>query len=195
MINTAIFGGSGFIGYYLLKELRTSNRKIFIYDIKPPIDSNDLIFYNIRNISNEELLDQLMDVNEIIDLAYTSNPKTSFDDPVSDILDNLPNTVRLLTLATKIPRLKKFIFISSGGTVYGNSNSKLTTEEHPTKPISPYGITKLAIEKYGLMFYHIDKLPFIIARPSNAYGIGQRIDTGQGFIAQTLNSIINKKKH
>lgn len=193
MINTAIFGGSGFIGYYLLKELRTSNRKIFIYDIKPPIDSNDLVFYNIQNISNEELLDKLMDVNEIIDLAYTSNPKTSFDDPVSDILDNLPNTVRLLTLATNIPRLKKFIFISSGGTVYGNSNSKLLSEDHPTQPISPYGITKLAIEKYGLMFYHIDQLPFIIARPSNAYGIGQRINTGQGFIAQALNSILNKK--
>ena len=43
------------------------------------------------------------------------------------------------------------------------------------------------------MFYHIDKLPFIIARPSNAYGIGQRINTGQGFIAQALNSILNKK--
>ena len=79
MINTAIFGGSGFIGYYLLKELRTSDRKIIIYDINPPIDSNDLIFYNIQNISNEELLDKLMDVNEIIDLAYTSNPKTSFE--------------------------------------------------------------------------------------------------------------------
>ncbi len=60
----------------------------------------------------------LKDTDELIDLAYATVPKTSFDDPVNDVLSNLPAGVGLAQEASKA-NLKKIIFVSSGGTVYG----------------------------------------------------------------------------
>jgi UDP-glucose 4-epimerase len=189
MIKTAVFGGCGFIGRYLVEELVKTGREVLVFDVVPYPDPT-VKSLNIKGLFDSDLLVYLRYVDEIVDLVYTSNPKTSFDDPVSDILENLPVTVRLLSLATKIPNLKKFIFVSSGGTVYGDTHKKIISEDHPNNPVSPYGITKLAIEKYGLMYHHTNELPFIIVRPANAYGIGQKLNTGQGFVAHAINSII-----
>ena len=65
---------------------------------------------------------------------------------------------------------------------------------HPTNPISPYGITKLTLEKYSGMFASINGLPVSIARPANAYGEEQATFTGQGFIATAIQSILLGKK-
>ncbi len=86
--------------------------------------------------------------------------------------------------------LKKMVFVSSGGTVYGIAQSLPIREDHPTNPISPYGITKLTLEKYILMFNAMRGLPAVIARPSNAYGEEQQAFTGQGFIATAIKSIL-----
>ena len=80
------------------------------------------------------------------------------------------------------------------GTVYGIAGSLPISEEHPTHPISPYGITKLAIEKYAGMFHALYNLPVTIVRPGNAFGEGQFAFTGQGFIATAVQSILTGKK-
>lgn len=193
MYNIAVFGGAGFIGQHLTKELISRNKIVTIFDIKPPPFLDDVTYIDLANLSVSELEHELSKVEGIIDLAYTTNPKTSFDNPVADILENLPNTVKLLNIVCKLDNIKRFVFVSSGGTVYGNTKSIKIDENHITIPISPYGITKLAIEQYGLMYYHTSDLPFVIARPANAYGIGQKINTGQGFIIHAINSIINDK--
>lgn len=197
MIKTAIFGGSGFIGQYIIEELLINrNREVTVFDIHYPQKTNfeNFSFINISSLTEAGLVEKLNDIDEIIDLVYTSNPQTSFIDPVKDIIDNLTNTVNLFRIASNLTKLKKFIYISSGGTVYGNTEHETINEIHPTNPISPYGITKLSIEKYGVMYHQTHDFPIVIVRPSNAYGIGQRINTGQGFIAHAINSIINDDK-
>src|SRR5208283_5085757 len=125
------------------------------------------------------LADLLKDVDEVVNLAYSTVPKTSFEDPVQDILSNLPSAVNLF-LATSQSSVQRLVLVSSGGTVYGKAASLPIVETHPTNPISPYGITKLAIEKYAVMYHNHTGLPVVVLRPGNAFGEGQRPFTGQG---------------
>lgn len=195
MDKIAIFGGSGFLGVHLARELIKRNKEVFIFDIKPPHVLNlEVNYIDVKDFSIEETKKCLLNIDKIIDLVYSTNPKTSFEDPIIDILDNLPNTIKLFKIANQLSNLKKFIYVSSGGTVYGNAEVLSIAEDYNTNPISPYGITKLAIEKYGLMYHQTNNLPFVIARPSNAYGVGQRINTGQGFIIHAIESIIKNKE-
>jgi UDP-glucose 4-epimerase len=65
---------------------------------------------------------------------------------------------------------------------------------HPTAPISPYGITKLAVERYAAMFHEVSNLDVVIVRPANAYGEEQRPFAGQGFIATAIHSILQRRE-
>jgi UDP-glucose 4-epimerase len=132
-------------------------------------------------------------VDEVIHLAYATVPQTSFDDPLFDLEANLPANVQLLQNATSAG-VAKFVLVSSGGTVYGVARSLPIHEGHPTNPISPYGITKLAIEKYAGMFQVVSGLPIVVVRPANAYGEEQRALGGQGFIAAAVHSIVRGRE-
>ena len=135
-----------------------------------------------------------MAATEVIDLAYSTGPGTSFQDPVNDILMNVPETVRLLALAATMPHLRKFVWISSGGTVYGRTSAAPIREDHSTLPLSPYGITKLALEKYAHMYFDMYQLPVVCVRPANAYGEGQPAYAAQGFIATAIASILDQRE-
>lgn len=117
----------------------------------------------------------------IVDLAYSTVPSTSFGDPVGDFTANLGAVIHHLQFATSV-EAAAFLYVSSGGTVYGDAVCLPLTEDSPTRPISPYGITKLAGEHYTLMHHRLG-LPVMIARPSNIYGPGQIARAGQGLVA------------
>jgi UDP-glucose 4-epimerase len=121
-------------------------------------------------------------------MAYSTVPKTSFGDPTFDLLSNLPSNVALLQEA-KRAEVRRLVIVSSGGTVYGAASVLPIPEDHPTNPISPYGITKLTIDSYARMFHTTTDLPVLIARPANAYGEAQRTGVGQGFMAAAIDAI------
>jgi UDP-glucose 4-epimerase len=89
--------------------------------------------------------------------------------------------------------VKKVVFISSGGTVYGNSVYLPIDEQHPTNPITSYGITKLAIEKYLLMFQHLYGIQATILRVSNPFGERQRIETAQGVVTTFIDRALRRQ--
>ena len=80
--------------------------------------------------------------------------------------------------------------MSSGGTVYGLPESSYLAEDHPTNPISSYGITKLAIEKYLFLYERLHGLKSIALRLSNPYGPGQRLSGAQGAVAVFLGAAL-----
>jgi UDP-glucose 4-epimerase len=144
--------------------------------------------YIAGNYGDQSFLSNVFnDVDEIVDLAYASVPKTSFEDPVKDILNNLPSSINLFEIASSLP-IKKIVIVSSSGTVYGRTVNLPIAEDHPTNPISPYGITKLAVEKYASMYHELKNLPVVCVRPANAFGEGQKPFFEQGFIATAIAS-------
>ncbi len=191
-----VIGGCGFIGHHVVELLARQKKAITVIG-RNPHPTRKLppkVRYIAGDYGNPKLLSETFkNVDQIIDLAYTSVPKTSFDNPVKDILGNLPASVNLLEVASLFP-IKKIIIVSSGGTIYGNADNLPIREDHPTNPISPYGITKLAVEKYAMMYHKIKGLPIVCVRPGNAFGEGQKPFVGQGFVATAIGSILEKRE-
>lgn len=191
-----VVGGGGFIGSHLVSKLVASGRRdirVLGRSAHPRFSLPEGVCYVSGDICDEKFLRPLLqDCDEVIDLAYSTVPKTSFEDPVLDVMANLPANVTLIRLASE-RRLRRFVLVSSGGTVYGNAAYLPIDESHPTNPISPYGITKLAAEKYALMFHRLGGLPVVIVRPANPYGPNQLGNLGQGFVGAALFALLNHK--
>ena len=195
MKRTIVIGGSGFIGKHLTKQLIASGREVHVVGRKESGASAlpEGCRYISGDYGNAHALREILSPEcEVIDLAYSTVPKTSFEDPLYDLTSNLPSSVTLLQEALKMG-VRRVVLVSSGGTVYGPVESLPITENHPTRPISPYGITKLAVDRYAMMYHRNEGLPVIVVRPGNAYGEDQRTGTGQGFLAAAIDAILSER--
>lgn len=194
---TLIVGGGGFIGSHLLDHLaRRGDRELIVTgrSERPRFPLPSGVVYVQVASGDVACIGELLDKSdEVVDLAYATVPKTSFDDPVNDVMVNLSPSVALLRQASQ-RKLRRFVLVSSGGTVYGNANYLPIDERHPTNPVSPYGITKLALEKYALMFRQLEGLPVVVVRPSNPYGPNQFGKLTQGFVGAAMSAAINGEK-
>lgn len=183
-----VTGGNGFIGTHLVDALVAQGHQVRVLDRYPSRFKEPLpqVEYLVGDLGNHgEMENAIKDVDWVFHLAYTTLPQTSNDDPVYDIRSNVIDTVQLLTECTR-GGVKKVIFISSGGTVYGVPKTTPIQESHTNEPICSYGITKLAIEKYLHLFHEIHGLEYVVARLSNPYGELQNPQAKQGAIGVFL---------
>ena len=95
--------------------------------------------------------------------------RESVADPIYDAEVNVLGSVRLLELAVR-HRVKKFIFASTGGAIYGEQDYFPADEKHPNRPLSPYAIAKLAVEKYLFFYKQTHGLSYVALRYANVYG-------------------------
>ena len=191
LISTLVIRGAGYIGSHLVPQLINAGRQVTVLGRNrvPRYELPAGAAYVQGDFAQAELIERLLDANqEVIHLAYATVPNTSFDNPLADLLQNLPPTVQLFSAAAD--RGVKLILVSSGGTVYGEAAELPIRETHPTKPISPYGVTKLTLENYAYLYAATHGLKFVCVRPANAYGEGQRPFVGQGFIATAIASVM-----
>ncbi|MDD5383766.1 MAG: GDP-mannose 4,6-dehydratase [Gallionella sp.] len=187
--NTLVIGGAGYIGTHLIPELLATGRRVTVLGrrVIPAYELPQGVAYVTGDFARFDLISGLLDCHqEVIHLAYATVPNTSFENPLADLLQNLPPTVQLFSEVAD--RGGKLVLVSSGGTVYGEAIKLPIREDHPTKPISPYGVTKLTLENYAHLYAVTHGLQFICIRPANAYGVGQRPFVGQGFIATAMAS-------
>jgi UDP-glucose 4-epimerase len=190
-VNTLVIGGGGYIGAYLVPMLIAKGRRVTVLgrSEKPRYALPEGATYIADDFGRREIISNLLDSHqEIVHLAYATVPNTSFENPLADLLQNLPPTVQLFSEVAD--RGGKLILISSGGTVYGEAVKLPICEDHPTKPISPYGVTKLTLENYARLYAVTHGLKFVCVRPANAYGVGQRPFVGQGFISTAIASVM-----
>lgn len=187
--NCLVIGGGGYIGSFLVPLLVGSGRYVTVLGRRsaagrPLVEGAR---YVQGCFSDQALIRRLLDEHrEVIHLAYATVPNTSFNNPLGDLLENLPPTVQLFAEAAE--RGNRLVLVSSGGTVYGEAKALPITEDHPTRPISPYGVTKLTLERYAYLYGATHGLQVICLRPGNAYGEGQRPFMGQGFVATAMAS-------
>lgn len=187
--NTLVIGGAGYIGTHLVPELLATGRRVTVLG-RRAILAHELpqgVAYVMGDFARLDLISGLLDRHqEVIHLAYATVPNTSFENPLADLLQNLPPTVQLFSEVAD--RDGKLVLVSSGGTVYGEAIKLPIREDHPTKPISPYGVTKLTLENYAHLYAVTHGLQFVCIRPANAFGVGQRPFVGQGFISTAMAS-------
>lgn len=179
-MNVMILGAAGFIGTNLtIKLAENKQKKITLVDKKKQYFSK-IERFNFPNIEiKESSLDQNMDFSifEGQDIIYhlvsTNVPTTSNQHISRDIQANVLFSSTLFEACIKY-RVKKVIFISSGGTVYGKEEKCPLHENTPTNPISSYGVQKITIEKLLYLYNYMYGLDYRIIRLANPYGPYQR---------------------
>lgn len=190
-----VLGGNGFIGSHLVEALLKNGHQVRSFDrpgsaLPASIAALPGLQVVEGDFSNEaDMAAAASGCDLCFHLISTTLPKSSNADPVFDIESNLGGTVRFLNQAVRCG-MKKVVFVSSGGTVYGRTVQLPVNEDHPTDPISSYGITKLAIEKYLALYQQLHGLDYSVLRLSNPYGERQRPEGSQGVIAVFLAKVM-----
>jgi UDP-glucose 4-epimerase len=173
-VKVLVTGGAGFIGSHVVDHLVAAGHEPVIVDNLSSGDVRSLrAGVKFHELSlNDPALGKVFEgprIDAICNLAAKTNMRESLADPFSDIETNILGFVRLLELAIK-HRVKRFVQSSTGGALYGNTTLLPVTEEAEPWPISPYGVAKLAAEKY-LSYYHaVHNLSVVILRYSNVFG-------------------------
>ena len=190
-MNSLVLGGNGFMGTHLVDGLLEEGHRVRIYDrspngFRPTPKGAEYVQGEMGDPGR--IRAALEDVEVVFHFVNTTIPKTSNDDPVYDVSSNLMGTLRFLEICVEAG-VRKVVFASSGGTVYGQPRAVPIAEGHPTEPITSYGIVKLAVEKYLALFEHLHGLDYAALRISNPYGPYQDPGGQQGVIPVFLSRL------
>lgn len=178
-----VTGATGFLGGALLTRLLALDYPIRAVTRRAgPLNHPGLDWLELDlNDQRVDLAAAVEDAGAVIHLAWSSVPHTANVDPVRDLNANVPATLRLAEAASRAGA--RFLFASSGGTVYGRIQSAPIDEDHPTRPTSFYGLSKLTAERYLDLYCTQRGLDLIVLRFSNVYGPGQVARHNFGAIA------------
>jgi UDP-glucose 4-epimerase len=190
-----ITGGAGFIASHIADAFIENGHAVFVLDnlssgFEKNINSKaTFVKADIRDKSLSELFE--MEKFDVVNHhAAQMDVRRSVADPEFDANTNIIGTINLLQNAVKY-NVKKFMFASTGGAVYGEQEYFPADENHPTSPLSPYGISKLSVEKY-LFFYRAQyNLNYTILRYANIYGPRQNPHGEAGVVAIFSKKLFN----
>lgn len=190
MAKCLVLGGDGFIGAHLVRRLLLDGHEVSIFS-KNDYPANS----GARRIYGDFLSKVDIDVavrghEYVFHFITLTNPAVSDLDPFIDIETNVGMTIHLLESCVA-HKVKRVIFPSSGGAIYGDNVNDTLTEEDATFPVSPYAIGKQSIEGYLRFFYQKYNLDYLTLRISNVYGIGQHTSGKKhGVISVFMDSMI-----
>ena len=193
-----VTGGAGFIASHITDAFIDQGHEVFILDnlstgFKKNINSKaEFIEADICDQSLSQLFEK--EKFEVVNHhAAQMDVRRSVADPAFDANTNIIGTINLLQNSVR-NGVRKFIFASTGGAVYGEQNYFPADENHPTSPLSPYGISKLAVEKY-LFFYSTQyKLNYTVLRYANIYGPRQNPFGEAGVVAIFSSKLLKKEQ-
>lgn len=179
-----ILGGSGFIGSHVVDAALARGHMVRVYDraperFRPTPPAVEFVQGDLGDTAS--LAEAMVGVDMVFHLVSTTVPTTANLDPIADIRGNLIATLRLMELM-RAQGVRRMLYLSSGGTVYGVPAVDPVPEDHPLRPISSYGIVKVAIENYIRMEASLNGLEAVILRPSNPFGPRQGHGGVQGII-------------
>ncbi|HVX86821.1 MAG TPA: NAD-dependent epimerase/dehydratase family protein [Phycisphaerae bacterium] len=203
-MNCLVLGGAGFLGSHICDALAAAGHSVRIFDRFEAAKTNIAHLLTPENAAHPKPPAELVqgdfgnastvfEITRGIDVVYhlisTTLPKSSNDDMVFDVTSNVLPTLHLLDACRK-NGVKKVIYASSGGTVYGVPTTTPISENHHTHPICSYGIHKITVEKYLHLYYSLFGLDYAVMRIANPYGERQRTDGAQGAVAVFLGKML-----
>lgn len=192
-----IIGGAGFIGSNLTQLLSNHDYNItavdqFAFEVQPDCKNVSFVQGNITDSNFLALLFRKSKFDIVIHLVSSLIPSSNYSDFNSSRDLNTFSSFELMRQMEE-NNVKKIIFFSSGGTVYGNNKNDIIKEDSRLLPENYYGFSKLLIEEYIQLQFRLNKLKFVIVRPSNPYGNGQKTHSKQGIIAVAMGKLINNE--
>lgn len=192
-LRIVVVGGNGFLGRHIVKALVDAGDTVSVYDMSPPPAELSDIDYIVGSIADPaHFASAVMGVDVVVFLANNSLPGSANIDLSDEIKAHVQVTVKAAEICNN-QGVKRFIFASSGGTVYGYDAHTPLTEDMPTRPLNAYGVSKMSIENYLRLIDKQKDMDTLSLRISNPYGAGQRALRGQGFIAAALQHVLNDK--
>lgn len=191
-----ILGGGGFIGSAIADRLLAEGWGVRVFDrpgIRPyrvfgPHEPLEWMEGNFQDRATLRVA--LQGADAVVHLISTMLPRQSNDLPGEDVQSNVLGSLQLMQEMVA-QGVRRIVFASSGGTVYGVPTHLPIREDHPTQPEVSYGICKLMIEKYLYLFSQLHGLQPVCLRIANPYGGRQRIDTAQGAVAVFLHRALH----
>ncbi len=180
-----ILGAAGFIGINLSHALARQGVRLVCFDriISPHWPEAATPVIGDFGHLPQALLKQL-DHAMVFHLVSSSRPQPSTAEAAGEVGRDLVTTIQYLEATRE--RDIRWIFFSSGGTVYGQNDDMTIRESQPTHPICSYGVVKLAMEKYFALYRRLHGIDYVTVRLANPYGPWQHPLKGQGIIAAML---------
>jgi UDP-glucose 4-epimerase len=189
-VSCLVLGGGGFIGTHLCQALLREGAQVrgFGRSRADPGALTGVVWTN-GEFADRTALARAVDGCEVVfHLLGGSIPDSSNKDPLGDLLSSAVPSLQLLEIC-RASMVRKIVFISSGGTVYGIPHEVPIPESAPTDPISAYGISKLAIEKYLALYHYLYGCDYSVLRVANSFGPYQSPHRRQGLIAAFMHRI------
>lgn len=190
-----VTGGAGFIGSHLADALLADGHRVTVVDnLSTGKRSNvpQQATFHALDITNRKQLDELFRAerfNVVIHHAAQMNVRHSVADPTNDATINIIGLLNLMESCVH-HGTRRFLFASSGGAVYGEQDAFPADENHPTNPMSPYGVAKLGSEKYLFYYHKVFGIHVTALRYANVYGPRQNSAGEAGVIAIFANSLL-----
>ena len=187
-----VLGAGGFLGVNLARALLAEGAEVTGYGRRPHDRGalpEAMAWHDAEFDDPVRLAVAVMGQDIVFHLLGGSVPAQSNRQPAGDVLGSLLPSVRLIE-ACGVAGVRRLVFASSGGTVYGPAASHPIDEQAPTNPITAYGINKLAVEKYLGLFRHMGHLDPVVLRVANPYGPFQHARRAQGVVGTALASAL-----
>lgn len=191
--NILVTGGAGFIGSHLVDKLSLENKVIVVDNLSSGSLANlerskdRITFVKGDTLDKGLLMDIVAEVELIFHLAANVGNIKSIEDPYFDMDVNIKGTINLLEACLN-SNIKRLVY-SSSGAIFGEAKRLPIDEDHPLNPESPYGVSKLAAEKYCFAFHKVHGVPTTALRYFNVYGPRQGSSQYPNVIAIFFNRI------
>jgi UDP-glucose 4-epimerase len=189
-VGCLVLGGGGFIGTHLCRALLRQGAQVRGFG-RSRMDPGALggVVWTSGEFTDRTALARAVEGCEVVfHLLGGSIPDSSNRDPLGDLLSSAVPSLQLLEIC-RASMVRKVLFVSSGGTVYGIPHDIPIPESAPTDPISAYGISKLAVEKYLALYHYLHGCDYGILRVANTFGPYQSPHRRQGLIAAIMHRI------